>query len=94
MCLMIKTFRSKAFEMFAATGDGSKLPVKNHAKVRRIIDALNAATQPEDMNVPGYHFHSLQGDPKRYSVRVTGNYRITWGWEEGDAVAVDIEDYH
>lgn len=94
MCLMITTFRSKALELFAATGDGSKLPVKNHARVRRFLDALEAATKPEDMNLPGFRFHGLHGEPKRYAVDASGNYRITWGWEDGDAVAVDIEDYH
>lgn len=33
-------------------------------------------------------------DKGRYSVRVTGNWRLTFAWEDGDAVAVDLEDYH
>jgi proteic killer suppression protein len=52
------------------------------------------ATQPEDMNVAGYRFHSLHGNPRRWSVRVTGNYRITFGWTGEDANDVDFEDYH
>ena len=42
---------------------------------------------------PGSHFHPLIGDRAgRYSVRLTANVRITFGWDgEG---AVDIEDYH
>ena len=91
---MIKSFRSKALEAFAATGDGSKLPVKNQSRVRRILAALDAATRPEDMNLPGYRFHGLQGKPKRYAVDASGNYRITFGWDEPDAVQVDLEDYH
>ncbi len=91
---MIKSFRSKPLETFAATGDASKLPVKNHARVRRILAALDAATKPDDMNLPGYRFHGLQGKPKRWTVDATGNYRITWGWNEPDAVQVDLEDYH
>jgi proteic killer suppression protein len=92
---MIKSYRSKPLETFATTGNGSKLPVKNHARVRRILAALDAATVPEDMNLPGYRFHGLEGKPKRYAVDASGNYRITWGWEEpSDAVHVDLEDYH
>ena len=91
---MIRTFRSKPLGAFAATGDASKLPVKNHAKVSRILQTLNAATVPEDMNLPGYRFHGLQGSPKRYSVDVNRNYRVTFGWEEGDAIDVDVEDTH
>ncbi len=51
------------------------------------------ATKPEDMNLPGYHFHGLSSEP-RWSVRVTGNWRVTFGWDGADAVDVDLEDYH
>jgi proteic killer suppression protein len=56
--------------------------------------ALDVAARPEDMNIPGLRFHGLQGDPKRYAVDASGNYRITFGFEGEDAIAVDIEDYH
>ncbi len=91
---MIKTFRSKALEAFAKEGDFWKLPVKNHSRVRRILAVLDAATTPGDMNLPGFRFHGLSTNPKRYAVDASGNYRVTWEWDDGDAVAVDIEDYH
>lgn len=91
---MIKSFRSKALKLFAEKGDASKLPVQNAGRVRRILAALNAATLPEDMNLPGNRFHGLQGKPKRYAVDASGNYRVTWGWEGKDAIDVDLEDYH
>lgn len=91
---MIGSYRSKALRQFAATGNTSKLPVQNHAKVARQLAALDAAVKPEDMDLPGYRFHGLVGDPKRYAVDVTGNYRLTWGWEHPDAIDVDLEDYH
>ncbi|MBI1182120.1 MAG: plasmid maintenance system killer protein [Alphaproteobacteria bacterium] len=91
---MITSYRSKALRTFAETGDGSKLPVKNHGRVRRILAALNVAVRPEDLNVPGYRFHGLHGEPKRYAVDASGNYRVTFGFEGENAVDVDIEDYH
>lgn len=91
---MIKSFRSKALTLFASKGDASKLPVKNHSRVRRILAALDVATKPEEMNLPGFGFHGLEGKPKRYAVDVNGNYRVTWGWEDPDAIDVDVEDYH
>ena len=42
----------------------------------------------------GLHFHPLKGTPPRWSVRVTGNYRVTFGWLSEDAVEIDYEDYH
>jgi len=91
---MIKTYRSKALEAFGTEGDSSKLPVKNHNRLRRILVALDAATTPLDMNLPGYRFHGLSTNPKRYAVDASGNYRVTWEWDDGNAVAVDLEDYH
>ena len=60
-----------------------------------LLDRLDAAMKPEDMNLPGYRFHRLKGDRKRaFSVSVSGNWRITFRFEDGDAVDVNLEDYH
>lgn len=91
---MIRSFRSKALRLFAEKGDASKLPVRNHARVRRILALLDAAGAPEDMNLPGLRFHGLHGNPTRYAVDASGNYRVTWAWDAPDAVDVDLEDHH
>jgi proteic killer suppression protein len=52
------------------------------------------AEKPEDMNISGFRFHGRQCNPKRWSVRVTGNYRIAFGWLGEDALDIDFEDYH
>lgn len=91
---MIRSFRSKALERFARTGDASRLPVPNAARVRLLLATLDAADTPEGMNLPGFGFHALRGKPKRYAVSASGNYRITFGFNGEDAVHVDIEDYH
>jgi proteic killer suppression protein len=47
------------------------------------------------MDLPGYRFHGLAGVQKgQCSVRVTGNWRITFGWDGENVVDVDMEDYH
>lgn len=91
---MIATFRSKALKLFWEKDDASKLPVPNHARVRRQLDALDQAMLPGDMDVPGWRFHPLKGRPKRYAVDASGNYRLTFGFDAQDAVDVDLEDYH
>lgn len=91
---MIKTYRSKALRLAGEGGDPSKLPVPNLRRIIRILALLNAATRPEDMNLPGFRFHGLRGKPRRYAVDASGNYRVTFGWEDQDAIDVDIEDYH
>jgi len=92
---MIRSFRSKGLQRFAEKGDTSRLSVQNIDRTTRILLRLDAASEPTDMNVPGLRFHSLTGDQKgRYSVMVTGNWRLTFGWDGEDAIDVDLEDYH
>ena len=90
---MIRSFRSKALRRFAERGDASKLPVRQADRVRLLLALLEAAKHARDLDQPGLFFHGLQGE-RRYSVRVTKNYRLTWRFEEPDAFDVDLEDYH
>jgi toxin HigB-1 len=90
---VIRTFRSKHLRAYFETGRARTLSVQNVERVGRMLRALNAAARPEHMNLPGYHFHALQGQ-RRWSIRVIGNWRITFGWDAADAIDVDLEDYH
>jgi proteic killer suppression protein len=92
---MIRSFRSKALAALFASCRTARLPAENAARVARMLRALNAAERPEDVNLPGYRFHVLAGQSKgRYAITVSGNWRITFGWDGQDAIDFDIEDYH
>jgi toxin HigB-1 len=91
--LVIRSFRNRALRRYFEAGDPSGLSVPNVARVGRMLRALDAASRPEQLNLPGFYWHALQGEA-RWSIRVTGNWRITFGWDGADAVAVDLEDYH
>ena len=91
---MIQSFRGKALRLLFEHDDASKLPVPNADRVRRQLNALDAATTAEQMAFPGWRFHPLKGKPKRYAVDASGNYRVTFGFREQDAIEVDLEDYH
>ena len=60
----------------------------------RRLDALDQAESLTDLNIPGFNFHGLQGKPKRYSIHVNGPWCITFEWEAGDAIKIDLEQYH
>ena len=92
---MIRSIRHKALRNYWTKGQAKGLNAHWVPRISRILRALDVATEPEEMNLPGYAFHSLSGkDSGRYSVRVTGNYRITFGWLDQDAIDIDLEDYH
>jgi plasmid maintenance system killer protein len=74
------------------TGAGSVCKIRDELPT---FCALDDASRPEDMNLPGFRFHGLGGRNKgRFAVDASGNWRITFGWADGDAVDVDLEDYH
>lgn len=92
---MIRGFRHKGLERFFRRSDHRGIPANSADRIRRILDSLDRAVRPDEMNVPGYRFHGLKGTRTgSYSVSVTGNVRITFAFEGEDALQVDLEDYH
>lgn len=91
---MIESWRHKGLRDLFRFGTSAKVRADQHRKCLRLLDVLDKSAVPEDMNLPGWHFHGLQGKPKRYAVAVNGPWRITFGFVEGDATDVDLEQYH
>jgi proteic killer suppression protein len=92
---MIKTFKHKGLEQFFYTGTKKGIRPEPAGKLERILDRLNAANDLKDMNYPGSNLHVLSGDLKgQYSVKVSGNWRVIFEFENGDAYIVDYDDYH
>lgn len=92
---MIKSIRHKSLRAWWESGRASGLNADWTKRLTLIMARLDAAASPEDMNDPGLHFHALSGNMKgRYSVRLTANWRVTFGWQSDNAVDVDLEDYH
>ncbi len=92
---MIRSFRTKGLDRLFTKSDRSGIDAKQAARIGRILDRLDAAARAEDMNLPGYKFHQLKGSRKgTFAVWVSGNWRITYRFVDGDAVDVNLEDYH
>ena len=92
---MIKSFKNKALADLFKTGKTGKIDAKLHKRVLARLDALNVATAPAQMNVPGFDFHSLKGfNPTRYTVHVNGPWCVTFEFDGQDAANVDLEQYH
>ena len=72
------------------------LPGNLHQKAANLLDRINAATKPLDLRVPNSNrLEKLTGDRAgQWSVRINDQYRICFGWIEGQAVDVEIVDYH
>jgi len=92
---MIRSFKHRGLERFFLRGIKSGIQAKHASKLRLILGRLNASISPQDMNLPGLYLHKLSGvRDEIWSVRVSGNWRITFRFESGDAEIVNYEDYH
>lgn len=90
---VIASFRHKGLQAFF----GSKAGIQPHhaAKLRRQLVRLDEAKSSDDMNVPGWRLHPLEGDLLgHYSIWVDGNWRLTFKFEGPDAILIDYQDYH
>ena len=64
-------------------------------KLTRILAVLDQSRRPQDMDLPGFRLHPLAGELRgHYVVSVSGNWRVTFRFEDGHAVDVDYTDYH
>lgn len=91
---MIRTFKNKDLQSLWETGK-SKIDARFHSRILRRLDVLDAASKPEDMNLPGFDFHGLKGfKPTRYTVHINGPWCVTFEFRDGDAYILDFEQYH
>lgn len=92
---MIRNFRHKGLRSFFETGSLAGIRPDHAPRLRIQLTVLDAATVPEDMNLPGWKFHALGQSLKgHYAVTVNKNWRLTFSFEDGDAILVDYRDYH
>lgn len=93
--MTIKNFKHKGLEKFFETGVKKGIQAAHVKKIARILDRLDAAVEVKDMNFPGSDFHPLSGDLKGfYSVHINGNWTVIFRFSEGEALDVDLVDYH
>ncbi|MDP2109210.1 MAG: type II toxin-antitoxin system RelE/ParE family toxin [Thiobacillus sp.] len=92
---MNRTFKHKGLERFFSKSGYRGIPAQYAARIERLLDRLDAAVKPDDMDLPGYRFHLIKGDRKgTYAVSVSGNWRMTFRFVGEDASDIDLEDYH
>jgi toxin HigB-1 len=91
---MILSFRHKGLAELWERGTSKKVDARMERRIRRRLEALDAAEVLGDLKIPGFDFHPLRGKPQRYSLHVNGPWAITFEFEDGKASRVDYEQYH
>ena len=92
---MIRSFRHKGIEKFFLTGSKAGIQPSHAGRLNDQLTALNAASKPEQMDIPGWKLHALTGNPAgNWAVTVNANWRLTFACDGEDAVLLDYQDYH
>ena len=91
---VLRSFRHQGLKRLWG-GDPSRISAALRDRVGNILAVLDAAANPSDLDLPGYRLHPLKGQLKgHWAVTVSGNWRITFRVENGNAFEVDLTDYH
>ncbi len=92
---MIQKFKHKGLKLLFEKGSHSGVNAEHVKRLTLILALLETAEVLEDMDLPGLHLHELKGRRKgTWSLRVSGNWRVTFRLKKGDAMDVNYEDYH
>ncbi len=87
--------RHKSLRALHERVDAARLPAGLAPRLRLILFRLQEATHLGSADAPGFRLHPLKGDRGgQWSVRVSGNWRVVFRFEDGEAVDVDLIDYH
>ena len=91
---MIQKIRHKGLKKLYEDDSAAKVNPDHADKLRRILARLDAASEPQDLDLPGYRLHKLKGEYEGYwAVDVSGNWRVVFRFEGGHATDVDFVDY-
>jgi proteic killer suppression protein len=92
---VIASFRHKGLKQMFEKGQARLIDPSLRIRVGNILAVLDAACSAHDLQGPGNRLHELRGDQQGvWSVTVSGNWRITFRFTDGNAHDVDLIDYH
>ena len=93
---MIRSFKCKETEKIFKRTFSRKWARDIQQLAFRKLRMLNRALTLSDLRVPpGNRLEKLKGNREgQYSIRINDQWRICFGWQNGDAFEVEITDYH
>jgi proteic killer suppression protein len=92
---MIVAFKHRGLKSLYDGRTARRVAPEHVQKLMDILSVLDRSREPGDMDLPGFRLHPLKGEWKgHYAVSVSGNWRVTFRFEQGRALDVDYVDYH
>lgn len=95
LAAMIKSFQHKGLRGFYETGTTRGIRADHAKRLSRMLQFMDRATLPGDLDLPGWRLHPLKGELSEYwSLSVSGNWRVIFRFVGSDIELVDYLDYH
>jgi proteic killer suppression protein len=92
---MIRSFKHRGLKALFDGKTSRRVAPAHVEKLRDILAVLDRSRGPDAMNLPGFRLHSLKGTLAGFwAVSVSGNWRVTFRFDNGDAIDIDYVDYH
>jgi toxin HigB-1 len=93
---VIQSFKDKETQKIFERHHSRKLPSDIQQVALRKLRMLNRSETLQDLRVPpANRLERLVGDRQgQYSIRVNDQWRICFEWQDGNALNVEIVDYH
>ncbi len=92
---MIRRFQHRGLKILYDKDDRRGVNSQLVEKTARVLARLDVATQPEQLKLLGFGLHRLEGDLAGYwTIAVRGDWRIIFRFDAGNAIDVDLVEYH
>jgi proteic killer suppression protein len=92
---VIRSFRHRGLKALYDGRTAGRVATQHVSRLRDILAILDRSRTAQDLDLPGFRLHALKGILKgHHAVSVSGNWRVTFRFEDGHAVDVDYVDYH
>ena len=92
---MIVSFKHKGLQKYYESGSTAGIQANHAKRLRLMLAALDTAIEIRDMDIPGFRLHQLKGGREEtWSVTVSGNWRLTFKFIDGNVHVLNYEDYH
>ena len=92
--MTLRSFKHRGLKRFYKYDDGRRIPPTLVNRIKAILALLEQAETLGDLAMPGYRLHPLKGRPSCWSMRVSGNWRFVFRFEDSNAWEIDLVDYH
>jgi proteic killer suppression protein len=92
---MIKSFKNRDLEELFTKGKARKISQDLHKRCIHRLTILNSTTDLRSLQgFSGFELHKYPNFDARWSISVSGAWRITFDWIKGDAYNVDLDQPH